>query len=121
MGIAIFGSIGTAIYRSVMADAVPAGVPHDVAEAARSTLGAATAMAEQLPGELGVVLLGRAREAFVQGLQMTAFICATLMIVTAVAAVVLLRKVGANSNPGLQSELSPIGSGHRPLGEAHER
>jgi FAD binding domain/Major Facilitator Superfamily len=39
VGIAVFGSIGTAIYRSGIADGIPAAVPHQVAEAARDTLG----------------------------------------------------------------------------------
>lgn len=39
LGIAVLGSIGTAVYRRMMADAVPASVPHEIAEAARGTLG----------------------------------------------------------------------------------
>ena len=53
LGIAILGSIGTAVYRGAMADAVPAGVPPEAAEAARDTLGGAVAVAEQLPDQLG--------------------------------------------------------------------
>ncbi len=43
LGIAILGSIGTAIYRADMADSLPAGVPLATAEAARETLGGAVA------------------------------------------------------------------------------
>ena len=49
LGIAVLGSIGTAVYRGAMADAMPAGVPPEAAEAARDTLGGAVAAAEQLP------------------------------------------------------------------------
>jgi DHA2 family multidrug resistance protein-like MFS transporter len=41
LGIALFGSIGVALYRAGMADALPAGLPPDAAEAARATLGGA--------------------------------------------------------------------------------
>src|SRR5258707_13955785 len=64
LGIAILGSIGTAVYRRAMADAVPAGVPPEAAEAARATLGGALAVAAGLPAQLGAGLLGSAREAF---------------------------------------------------------
>ena len=53
LGIAILGSIGTAVYRGQVADAFPAGIPPGAAEAARETLGGAVAAAAQLPGELG--------------------------------------------------------------------
>ena len=49
LGIAVLGSIGTAVYRGQMADAVPAGVPPEAAEAARDTLGGAVAAAADLP------------------------------------------------------------------------
>src|SRR6185369_3721981 len=39
MGIAILGSVGTAIYRSAMAGAVPDGVPPQVMKTAQDTLG----------------------------------------------------------------------------------
>ena len=41
LGIALLGSIGAALYRRSMADAVPPGVPPEAAEAARGTLGGA--------------------------------------------------------------------------------
>ena len=48
LGIAILGSIGTAVYRGEMADAVPTGVPPEAAELARDTLGGAVAAAGHL-------------------------------------------------------------------------
>jgi hypothetical protein len=76
LGIAILGSIGTAVYRSEVGEGVPAAVPSAAAEAARDTLATALAVAEQLPEELGAALLGAAREAFTQGLRLTAAISA---------------------------------------------
>ncbi|MGQ0538391.1 MAG: MFS transporter, partial [Gemmatimonadaceae bacterium] len=74
LGIAVFGSIGVAVYRSVLADAVPAGLPGAAAEAARATLGGAVAAAAELPGRLGTELVAGAREAFLQGLRLVAAI-----------------------------------------------
>ncbi len=91
LGIAILGSVGTAVYRGVMAGAVPAAVPAEGAEAARSTLGGALAVAERLPGPLGAELLGRARDAFVQGVEMVAAVSAVVLVVTAIGAVIVLR------------------------------
>jgi DHA2 family multidrug resistance protein-like MFS transporter len=95
LGIAVMGSVGTAVYRSMMASAVPAGVPAEAAETARATLGGALGVAGGLPAPLGAELLARAREAFGQGLDLTAAVSAALVLVTAVAAAVLLRGVRA--------------------------
>jgi hypothetical protein len=91
LGIAILGSIGAALYRGAMADAVPPGVPLEAAEAARATLGGALAVAAQLPEQAGAALRTAAREAFTQGLQMTAVVSAVTVAATAVAATVLAR------------------------------
>ncbi len=47
LGIAFFGSIGVAIYRSGVADAIPAGIPPEAAAAAQDTLGGAVEVAGQ--------------------------------------------------------------------------
>jgi DHA2 family multidrug resistance protein-like MFS transporter len=91
LGIAILGSVGIAIYRSVMADGVPAGVSPEAAEAARATLGGAVAVAEQLPDQLRSELLGTARAAFARAFQLTAAISALLALMLAPVAGVLLR------------------------------
>ena len=91
LGIAILGSIGTAVYRTRMAAAMPNGVPSDVGEIARGTLGGATAIAQRLPGQLGDALLGTARDAFAQAFVATAAVNAVLVLATAIAATLLLR------------------------------
>lgn len=48
LGIAVLGSLGTAIYRSTMASASLPGIPTHTIAAARDTLGAAVAEAQQL-------------------------------------------------------------------------
>jgi DHA2 family multidrug resistance protein-like MFS transporter len=68
LGIAFFGSIGVAIYRSVLGTGLPAAVPADAAHAALATLGGAVVAAQQLPGDMGAALLDTARGAFARGL-----------------------------------------------------
>jgi MFS transporter, DHA2 family, multidrug resistance protein len=97
LGIAILGSIGTAIYRRAMAGSVE-GIPREAAEAARDTLGGAVAAAEQLPGR-GAALLETARKAFTDGLQVTAITSAFVVIGIAVLVMVLLRHVRPASEP----------------------
>ncbi len=97
LGIAIFGSIGTAIYRLAMSDAVPGELPAEALEAARSTLGGAVSVAGELPGQLGAQLLGSARAAFTRAFELTAAICALVSLLTAAAVVGLLRGVGAGA------------------------
>jgi DHA2 family multidrug resistance protein-like MFS transporter len=92
LGIAILGSIGTAVYRARMTGAMPNGVPADVGEIARGTLGGASAVSAQLPGEVGAALLGTARDAFVQAFVTTAAVNAALVFAAAVAATLLLRR-----------------------------
>jgi DHA2 family multidrug resistance protein-like MFS transporter len=93
LGIAILGSIGTAVYRAAVIDAVPPGVPPIAANAARDTLGGALAAAGQLPGESGAALVGVAREAFVQGFHITALTGAVVAFVIAALVAVKLRDV----------------------------
>jgi MFS transporter, DHA2 family, multidrug resistance protein len=97
LGIAILGSIGTAVYRGQLADSVPAGVPPAATETAKDTLGGAVETAETLPGGLGADLLEAAREAFVQGMQVAALTSAVIAAVMAVLTVFFLRQVGAGS------------------------
>jgi len=93
LGIAIIGSLGTALYRGELARAVPPGVPPEAVEAARSTLGTAVAVAERLPYDVGADLLDAARMAFTNSLQLSGIISATVVAVTAVLVAVLLRHV----------------------------
>jgi DHA2 family multidrug resistance protein-like MFS transporter len=98
LGIAILGSIGVAIYRSELADGLPAAVPTQVAMSARDTLGAAVTIAEQLPDGLGVMLLEVAHNTFVQGMHLTSAIAAAVAVAIAILAVVMLRHVRPSSD-----------------------
>jgi DHA2 family multidrug resistance protein-like MFS transporter len=100
LGIAILGSIGTAVYRAQMVGAVPAGLPAEAATAARDTLGGAVVGAGQLPGQLGAALLDAARQAFTQGLHLAAILSAAVALAIAIVAAVLLRRVRTNAEAG---------------------
>ena len=76
LGISILGSIGIAIYRRDVADALPAGIPAEAAVVAQDTLGGAVGVASDLPAHLAATVLGVAQDAFVQGMQVAAAISA---------------------------------------------
>ncbi len=97
LGIAILGSIGMAVYRSAVTDAMPAGLAHEAAETARDTLGGAVAVAAQLPGAHGAQLLDVARAAFTDSLQLIAVASALVAVGIAVLAAVCLRRVSPNT------------------------
>jgi len=107
LGIAILGSIGTAVYRNQVARTLPDGVPPEAVAATRETLGGAVVAAKQLPPPLGDALLGVAREAFVQGLQLSAVIGAVGLVGMAIVAAMLLRHVPTGSESGQQGESEP--------------
>jgi DHA2 family multidrug resistance protein-like MFS transporter len=106
LGIAILGSIGTAIYRSEMAEALPAGIPAGAAETARDTLGGAVAIAGQLPDRLGEALTDAAHAAFTTGLRLTAALSALIAVVVAVLAATMLRGIRGRSEPVEDAEVA---------------
>ena len=95
LGIAVLGSIGVAVYRRMMTTGVPASVPPEAAQVANATLGGALSVAEQLPHQMGVELMGTAREAFAQAFTLTAAICAAVALVLALPALVFLGRTQA--------------------------
>ncbi|MGH3118205.1 MAG: MFS transporter, partial [Gaiellales bacterium] len=99
LGIAILGSIGTVVYRTEVADALPSGIPAEVADAARDTLGGALEIAHTLPAELGASLVATAQTAFVDAIHFVAAVAAVLAVATAIAAALALRWVPARSVP----------------------
>ncbi|WP_031153385.1 MFS transporter [Streptomyces xanthophaeus] len=84
LGMAVLGSVGTAVYRADLADRGPA---------VRETLGGAVAVARQSGGAAGEQLLAQAREAFVHGMQYAAWGGTALLLGAAVLAVALLRGI----------------------------
>lgn len=108
MGIAILGSIGTSIYRSDLGSNIPSGIPAEAAAAARDTLGAATAVAGQLPSEIGNALLEAARNAFVHGMQVTSLIAAVVALVMGIVAIAVLRNFHPNSAASAETHIAEL-------------
>ena len=74
-----------------MAGSGIAGLPAEASLAARDTLGGATAVAAHLPDQLGASLLRAARDAFTHAMQISIAICAVVLGLAAIMAVVALR------------------------------
>ena len=91
LGIAVLGSIMTAIYRGAMADEAIAGLPPHAVEVARDTLGGAVAAAHELSGEGGAKLLATARAGFVHAFEVAAAVSALGALVAAAFAARFLR------------------------------
>jgi len=99
LGIATLGSLGAAVYRGLMANAVPTEVPQAVADVARDTLAGATVAAASLADPIGLLLLTTAREAFTSGMHAAALVSAVVLLGVAVLAVSMLRHVRPLAEP----------------------
>lgn len=88
LGMAVLGSVGTAVYRHELPSSAP--------DPARETLGGALATAARLPGRTGADLLSTAREAFTSGMHAVAVTGAVVLAGAAVLAAVALRKTDAD-------------------------
>jgi DHA2 family multidrug resistance protein-like MFS transporter len=93
LGIAVLGSIGTAMYRGQVAAAMPVAVPGTAAHAALSTLAGAATVAAQLPDPLRLEVLRVSRDAFTHAFALVSAVSATVALATAIVAAVLLRHV----------------------------
>lgn len=90
LGIAVLGTITTAVY----APAVPAvpGVPAPALAQARQSLASAAHVAAETGGAAGRTLLQAARSAFVTALHSTLLVSVALLVVTALAAALLIPR-----------------------------
>ncbi|GAA2076068.1 MFS transporter [Streptomyces albiaxialis] len=93
LGMALLGSVGTALYRHEVTDALPPGLPARAREAAHETLGGAVATADRLPGRTGEAVLSAAREAFTHGMRGAALAAVVVTLAAAVLSVRGLRHV----------------------------
>ncbi len=105
MGIAVFGSIGTAVYRSDVV--VPDGAPAEVQESMAGALNAVSGLNDQLAASV----LTSAREAFTGGLQLVAVIAAAIVVAFAVIGMTALHKsrpAEANEEAAEEKELVTV-------------
>jgi MFS transporter, DHA2 family, multidrug resistance protein len=110
LGIAIFGSIGIAIYRRAIASALPDDIPVQTAHAASDTLGGALQVARELSDGAGPALIVVARDAFTQGLHVAAGISAVVAVALAILVLNTLRDVGMSSEPEERRDLEQEGA-----------
>jgi MFS transporter, DHA2 family, multidrug resistance protein len=104
LGLAILGTVGTAVYRDGAADALPAQLPADTAGTASDTLAGAVATADRLPHVLATDVLEAARGAFMQGLQAAATLSGVLLVAAAIIIAKLVvrdRQMQASEAPRL--------------------
>lgn len=92
LGIALLGSVGTAVYRSDIQ------VPDEIAgtaagDLASETLPGAMSVAQDLPPDVANSLVSSAKEALTSGLNTAAAICVVAFLALTVLAVATLRKV----------------------------
>jgi DHA2 family multidrug resistance protein-like MFS transporter len=81
LGIALLGSLGTAIYRSRLGTQLPVGA---------DTLAGAVALAAKLPPARAAALLDTSRHAYERAFELTTLVGAALLLATAVVAFLLL-------------------------------
>lgn len=98
LGLALLGSVGTVVYRSQVADSMPADTPAWAIEASEDTFAGAVTAVEKLPDEFIVKLLEPAREAFVAGLNFSSGIASALMIALAILAITIFRRGQPRNN-----------------------
>lgn len=93
LGMAVLGSLGTAVYRHDLSGSEPA---------VRETLGGAVATAHRIGGPAGEQVLAVAREAFVHGMQYAAWGGTALLLGAAVLAAALMRGIEAPAPPAAE-------------------
>jgi DHA2 family multidrug resistance protein-like MFS transporter len=105
IGIAVFGSIGLALYRLSLGAALPASMDAGIVADSLATLGGALAASEGLDDVAGGNLRQEAREAFMQGFRLTALIGGVSLIAAAAVAARIFRSGQAASYGGVKADL----------------
>ncbi|MFF6788749.1 MFS transporter [Streptomyces filamentosus] len=120
LGISVLGSVGTAVYRSDLAENAPSGLEPTLLESARDTLGNALDVATRIPQDLGQALAAASRAAFTHGLQIAMYTAAGLLALMALLAFTLLRQVriGAQTKV-VDGAPAPQADRHQPTAAAY--
>jgi DHA2 family multidrug resistance protein-like MFS transporter len=103
LGIALLGSLGTAVYRSEVGGSVTEGAPAEAAESARDSLGGALDAADSLSASV----IDTAVQAFASGMRLAAVASAVLMVAMAAIAYRLLREPRAEAGPDVLAIAAP--------------
>ncbi|MFF3034845.1 MFS transporter [Streptomyces rubiginosohelvolus] len=111
LGIALLGSVMNAAYAPGLASLGDKGVPARAGAEASHSLGEAYQVAAQLGGPMGDLLRSTARHAFIDGLHITLFVSAGLLLLGALAALRLPKVMDCPpKEPCRRSEADPAGS-----------
>ena len=117
----MFGSIGIALYRHLLGPALPAGLSTDAGAVALATLGGAVSVAQTLDDATGAALMGAARSAFTDALQLVAVLGAVIVVTASGLAARMLRRSGgaiassaSTERPGVAPPAAVAASDKRP-------
>jgi MFS transporter, DHA2 family, multidrug resistance protein len=92
LGIAVLGSIVTAIYRGAMAHGLPRDLPPEAFNMAQDTLGGAVHVAAQIGGEAGASVLEISRAGFVQAFEIASAVSAAGALAAAIFSAIALKQ-----------------------------
>ncbi|MFL5305559.1 MAG: MFS transporter [Polyangia bacterium] len=93
VGVAVLGTIASAVYRAGLSHSALEAVPAEARRAARDTLAAAVTSAAQLPSDRGgATLLAAAKDAYTHATQVTLVMCAVVCAALAVVAMIALPR-----------------------------
>ncbi|MBL8578430.1 MAG: MFS transporter [Mesorhizobium sp.] len=93
LGIAILGSIVTALYAGSMVAFDGSGLAADALANARATIGGAVAEAVEVGGATGELLLDAARTAYADAFYVVTLVCAVVSLLAAVVSLLVLGRI----------------------------
>jgi DHA2 family multidrug resistance protein-like MFS transporter len=108
LGIALFGTLGTAVYRNKVQHLIPSGIPAPAASTAGDSLTGAMSVARGLPEREGAGLLTVAREAFTSGVHTVVAVGAALFAGVAVLIAMNLRHIPPYGRPASAGQDDPV-------------
>jgi hypothetical protein len=103
LGVAVLGSVASSTYAHQVATSVST-LPHDASDTARSSLGGALTVAQQIGGPTGSHVADAAREAFIHGVSQGLLVA---IIAAASGALLALRYLPARNT---EAEPAPEGA-----------
>jgi DHA2 family multidrug resistance protein-like MFS transporter len=107
LGIALFGSVGAAVYRAQFT--IPSGVPDPAGRVARESAAGAVSVADRLPEPLGAAVLDVAHQAYTSALHTVAAVAALLLLAVAISVAILLRHVRPSGTAGTTGAAAATG------------
>jgi DHA2 family multidrug resistance protein-like MFS transporter len=92
LGMAILGSLGTAVYRAEISSTLADSIPSAMINTIRSTLGAALGMSRLLPNDQGTMVMLTAKQAFLDAMRHVCHINIGIVVVLAVVALIFVHQ-----------------------------